>query len=325
MDKENWVKAGGAEVRPHRSDPAQDENEAEQDASLRRDQILNQMIGERVHVARKHAGLSPGELGQGVGLSYSEVQRLEAGQDQIAASVLSVIAAVVDQPVPWFFGTICSTNPQSTLGSLEGCPKVLEQCGRVMGGSCEHSKALLRELLAQLAPSAASTSARLGHGPGSELHAVPPPSPGQGAVLLVDDDPDALTMVGKHLEKAGYRVLRAEDAHAALHVVGSVQPLAAIVTDYAMPGMNGAQLLVEVALLRPGLPALIITGYADSAGIEVLGAGVEVLRKPFMRAEFITKVHRLVAAGQRAYAPLETSMLDLLLSPGSCDQFTSDE
>lgn len=118
-------------------------------------------------------------------------------------------------------------------------------------------------------------------------------------MLLVDDDPDALTMVGKHLEKAGYQVLRAEDAHAALRMIGSGQPLAAIVTDYAMPGMNGAQLLAQVALLRPGLPALIITGYADSAGMEILGLGVEILRKPFMRAEFITKVHRLAAAPGR--------------------------
>lgn len=179
-----------------------------------------------------------------------------------------------------------------------------------MGRPYEPRKALLPELPVQATPCTAPAPARLEHGPGPEVRAVPPPSPGQAAVLLVDDDPDVLTMVAKHLEKAGYRALRAENADAALHVVGSGQPLAAIVTDYAMPGLNGAQLLARVALLRPGLPALIITGYADSAEMELLGAGVEVLRKPFMRAEFIAKVHRLVAAGQPAVAPLGFALPD---------------
>ena len=287
MDGKNGERVGGSEGGPSRTDPALDENEAARDASLRRDRVLNQIIGERVRQARRHAGLSAGELGQGIGLSYLEVQRLESGQDSIAASVLSVIAAVVDRPVPWFFGTICSTNPG------------------------EPSEALLLEPLALLAPRPAPITAsdilRLERERGLERRAAPP-SAIQGTVLLVDDDSDVLTMAGKHIEKAGYRTIKVEDAHAALQLVGSGQPLAAIVTDYAMPGMNGAQLLAEVAMLRPGLPALIITGYVDSAGMELLGAGVEILRKPFMRAELITRLYRLIVSGQPTPAPADASV-----------------
>ena len=188
----------------------------------------------------------------------------------------------------------------------------------MMGGPGKPRTAVLPELPVRAAPCVAAALARPEHGPGLKLHTGPAPSPSHATVLVVDDDPDVLTMVGKHIEKAGYQAVKAENAHAALRVIGSGRPLAAIVTDYAMPGMNGAQLLTQVALLRPGLPALIVTGYADSAGMEILGTGVEVVRKPFMRAESIATVHRLVAAGQAAVALSGPALLDPY-TPGFID------
>jgi signal transduction histidine kinase/CheY-like chemotaxis protein len=107
-----------------------------------------------------------------------------------------------------------------------------------------------------------------------------------GRILLVDDSPDVLVTVGAFLEKAGFDVERAENGDTALAHIAAGGRFDALVSDYAMPGLNGADLIAQARLLQPGLHALIITGFAALSTAE-LAEGTVVLHKPFHRRAFI--------------------------------------
>ena len=89
---------------------------------------------------------------------------------------------------------------------------------------------------------------------------------GSGRVLLVDDVADVLVTTGAFLERAGFRVVRAGSGDQALAVLAAGEQFDALVTDYAMPGMNGLELIERVRVVQPGLAALVITGFAEVGG-----------------------------------------------------------
>lgn len=127
--------------------------------------------------------------------------------------------------------------------------------------------------------------------------AAPSPAPARSRVLVVDDSADVLVALGAFVESAGYHAVRAANADEALAKLAADPSVAAIVTDYAMPDVSGVELLVQAGALRPGLPALIVTGFPDLAALTRLPAPVAVLRKPFRRQEFVSRLHALVGAG----------------------------
>ncbi len=69
-----------------------------------------------------------------------------------------------------------------------------------------------------------------------------------------------------------------------------------MVTDYAMERMDGIELLARAEQLRPGLPSIVITGFADAARLRALPEGIEVLSKPFRRMELIGRLRLLIDA-----------------------------
>jgi signal transduction histidine kinase/DNA-binding response OmpR family regulator len=82
-----------------------------------------------------------------------------------------------------------------------------------------------------------------------------------GPVLLVDDDPDARTLVRRALERDGFQVLEAGDGHGALAIMGAQAP-ALVVLDLVMPGMDGFA-LIEALHAREGLqdvPVVVVSG-----------------------------------------------------------------
>ncbi|MBS0639280.1 MAG: response regulator [Proteobacteria bacterium] len=120
-------------------------------------------------------------------------------------------------------------------------------------------------------------------------------------LLVVDDDDLVLQAVAGNLAQAGYRVTTASDGLAALAKLDDGAVPALLVTDYAMPGMNGTRLINEARRKIPDLPAVLITGYADRDA-ETLQAGiggrVEVLRKPVQTDSLITCITRLTTGSQ---------------------------
>jgi CheY-like chemotaxis protein len=66
--------------------------------------------------------------------------------------------------------------------------------------------------------------------------------------------------------------------------------------DFAMPGMNGAEVARTIREQQPGLPIMFVTGYAESEQLEAaLGADVPVLRKPFSVAQLAAAVEEQLA------------------------------
>jgi len=129
------------------------------------------------------------------------------------------------------------------------------------------------------------------------LAAAAAPAPAAAAdrprVLLVDDAPDLLVTVGAFLEGAGWRVIKARNGDDALRIIASDEVLHAVVTDNAMPGLSGAELLLQSAQLRPGLPGLIVTGFADAQSLADLPPSVRILRKPFRREDLVRCVQAM--------------------------------
>jgi DNA-binding NtrC family response regulator len=100
-------------------------------------------------------------------------------------------------------------------------------------------------------------------------------------ILIVDDEPDAGTVLAKLLSALGYETDVARNGDAALELVERKQYGVAII-DYIMPGMNGAELLTRIHELHPGLTAILLTGFTtiDVVYPAVEAGVVRVLSKP---------------------------------------------
>ncbi len=100
--------------------------------------------------------------------------------------------------------------------------------------------------------------------PAAEAEAEAAPSPGRGAVLVVDDEVLVLESTAAMLEELGYEPIQAESGEAALAVLGDRRDLVAVLTDHAMPGMTGAALAARIRREQPELPVILATGYAGT-------------------------------------------------------------
>ena len=102
-----------------------------------------------------------------------------------------------------------------------------------------------------------------------------------GHVLLVDDEPLVRASTADMLAELGYAVEEAESGAEALDRIAKRTP-DIVVTDHLMPGLSGTELAAALRLTRPGLPVLIVSGYAD---LEGLPADLPRLTKPFRQAD----------------------------------------
>lgn len=94
-------------------------------------------------------------------------------------------------------------------------------------------------------------------------------------VLLVDDEPDTLMLIGYSLEKAGFEVLTAESGPVALQKVQSRKPNIALL-DRMLPGMDGIELLGELRQIYPDLLVIMLTALASEKDrVEGWEAGVD--------------------------------------------------
>ena len=128
-------------------------------------------------------------------------------------------------------------------------------------------------------------------------------NPGALTILVVDDERDIRNLVRMLAERAGYRVLEADNAETALQVLQErmLEPHL-LLTDIVMPGMSGLSLAARAHQLRPTLPVMFMTGFADEYQAQLSGS--VCLRKPFKAPELLTAIndvigppHRTVEAG----------------------------
>ncbi len=120
-----------------------------------------------------------------------------------------------------------------------------------------------------------------------------------GRVLLVDDDTMVREAVTAELEHAGYAVLSAGKGIEALALINAGEAIDCLVTDLSMPEMSGLVLIREAQMRRPGLPAVLLTGYAgDGAELAVSGAlsgAFTLLRKPVSGQLLADRIAALLA------------------------------
>ncbi|HVF37675.1 MAG TPA: response regulator [Sphingomicrobium sp.] len=106
------------------------------------------------------------------------------------------------------------------------------------------------------------------------------------SVLLVDDDDAVRTVIGEQLRDLGMTVeavASGDQAIGRLETDGADFDL--LLTDFAMPGMNGIETINVARKQRPDLRVVLMTGYADDQAIAGVRGNVEVLRKPIKVAD----------------------------------------
>ena len=131
----------------------------------------------------------------------------------------------------------------------------------------------------------------------SEATGEPPkavtPQPGkERVVLVIDDDPNALDLLGRTLQGAGLRVVTASDGPEALNLARTLRP-AAITLDVLMPGMDGWEILRELKgdPITRDIPVIMVTMTDDRKLGYALGA-TEFLTKPVRRDQLIELLNR---------------------------------
>ncbi len=141
------------------------------------------------------------------------------------------------------------------------------------------------------------------NGDGADTAAKPAEAPRvvQGkTVLVVDDEPTVRMLVTEVLEELGYTATEAADGNAGLKVLRSDVPLDLLITDVGLPGgLNGRQVADAGREVRPLLPVLFITGYAENAAVGNghLEPGMQVLTKPFAMDTLAARVRAILEAG----------------------------
>ncbi|WP_209378837.1 response regulator [Pararoseomonas baculiformis] len=103
-------------------------------------------------------------------------------------------------------------------------------------------------------------------------------------ILLVDDEALVRSLLAEQLEAAGYAVSVAGSGAAALEMVEQGAAPELLVSDLSMPGMDGLALIQEMQRRRPGLPAVLLTGFVTNAAEIAMGGALDgsfsLLSKP---------------------------------------------
>jgi signal transduction histidine kinase/ActR/RegA family two-component response regulator len=135
-------------------------------------------------------------------------------------------------------------------------------------------------------------------------------------ILLVDDDAIVREVLTLSLQDAGYAVFPVDCGAAAMEQIDSAQRIDIIVSDLTMPAMDGVTLIRAAQERRPGLPAILLTGYAgDGAALAIGGAmsgAFSLLRKPVSGMQLLERIAALMAyrgpvgSGSVSGAPLSS-------------------
>ncbi|MBW0007390.1 MAG: response regulator, partial [Sphingomonas sp.] len=108
-------------------------------------------------------------------------------------------------------------------------------------------------------------------------------------ILVVDDDEEVRTVTSDTIKEIGYKVVAVGRAEDALRKLGS-ERFDLLITDVAMPGMNGVELARRARVIDPAMPILFSSGYAD---VQTFGEELSdetVLKKPFRIAEVADRI-----------------------------------
>ena len=116
-------------------------------------------------------------------------------------------------------------------------------------------------------------------------------------ILLIEDEATIRDVLGQELQRAGYQVISCTRGVEGVEILQSDCRVDLLLSDVGLPGgLNGRQVADAGRVTRPDLKVLFITGYAENAAVGngLLGAGMQVITKPFDVAELLTKVRTML-------------------------------
>jgi CheY-like chemotaxis protein len=115
-------------------------------------------------------------------------------------------------------------------------------------------------------------------------------------ILVVEDDPSARESIILLLRIDRHTVTEAKDGNEALDLV-SRQSFDLVMLDYAMPGMQGWEVALNIRRIAPALPILMVTTYLEKlSGIDTPVNAV--LGKPFAMDELRSAIAKLIMRGE---------------------------
>jgi len=121
-------------------------------------------------------------------------------------------------------------------------------------------------------------------------------------ILYVDDEPGLRALGKRRLEQLGYDPVVAADGVEALQIFRDApEAFDAVISDYLMPRMTGLEFASALSRTRPGIPIILLTGFADDLPeVEIRAGGVtRILRKPITGVELATALREVLTRGAR--------------------------
>ncbi|PYC19663.1 response regulator [Pseudomonas mosselii] len=113
-------------------------------------------------------------------------------------------------------------------------------------------------------------------------------------LLVVEDDDIVRMLIVEVLDELGYTAIEADSAGAALKIIEDPdQPLALLMTDVGLPDLRGEELAAKAREVRPLLPVLFASGYAESFAVP---EGMHLIGKPFSIDQLRDKVLEILGA-----------------------------
>ncbi|MEY4669641.1 MAG: hypothetical protein RL518_2340 [Pseudomonadota bacterium] len=127
---------------------------------------------------------------------------------------------------------------------------------------------------------------------------VKPKKPRQNSVLIIDDDPDQLSMLQLMVERAGYKVITADSAEQALHLAEE-RPFNVIVADYKMPNMNGFDFVKALRRMdaewnTQEVPVIVLTACGEDLEFSALEKGADMFCEKFRADSLLVKQIRFL-------------------------------
>ncbi len=107
-------------------------------------------------------------------------------------------------------------------------------------------------------------------------------------MLLVEDEASVRSLAERVLQRRGWTVIAADSGDAALSALAPGQRLDLVVTDIVMPGIGGPELVRRLRAERAGLPAILVSGYAEETVVTDLASqATAFVPKPYSLADLL--------------------------------------